>query len=202
MKIAFIGLGNMGAPMALNIAKAQYSMLVNDLDKEKSAHLLKAGAVWANSAIEAVKGVDIVMTSLPGPKQVEELAIGENNILDNMKNGTIWIDLSTNNLDVMQKMQKQADARNIRIMDAPVSGGTEGAANGSLSIYVGGAAKDYDEVKDLLNVIGNDVRHLGENGAGYIAKIAQVILCYLHSVALSEALMLGVKGGGECLRYA
>ena len=185
----------MGAPTALNIVKAQYSMVVNDLDKDKSTHLLKAGAVWADSAFDAVKGVDIVMTSLPGPKQVEALAIGTNNILDNMKKGAIWIDLSTNNLDVMKKMQKQANERNIRIMDAPVSGGTEGAADGSLSIYVGGSAADYDEVKDLLNIIGNDVRHLGENGAGYVAKIAQVILCYLHSVALSEALMLGVKGG-------
>ncbi|MTI09854.1 NAD(P)-dependent oxidoreductase [Curvivirga aplysinae] len=195
MKIAFIGLGNMGGPMALNIAKAGYDINVFDLDKSKAEPILAAGGVWSTSPAEVVVDADVVMTSLPGPKQLQSIALDEGNILDAMKQGSIWIDLSTNNLEVEREIRAAAEAKGIATLDAPISGGTEGAAAGSLAIYVGGKAETYEKVKDILDVIGGDVKHLGDHGAGYVAKISQVMLCYLHSVALSEALMLGVKGG-------
>ena len=112
-----------------------------------------------------------------------------------MKQGSIWVDLSTNNLEVERKIRAAAEANGISTLDVPVSGGTEGAAAGNLSIMVGGDASTFARCVNLLNVIGDEVKHIGDHGAGYVAKIAQVVLCYLHSIALSEALMLGVKGG-------
>ena len=135
------------------------------------------------------------MTSLPGPKQIAAMASGETGMLANMKKGAIWIELSTNNLEVERDVRQKAGHHGVHMLDAPVSGGTEGAANGTLTIMVGGDLSIFKQVEQILNVIGGDVMYLGNHGAGYVAKIAQVVLCYLNSVALSEALMLGVKGG-------
>ena len=194
-KIAFIGLGNMGGPMALNLAKAGYDLTVSDLDPARTDVITQAGASYAETARDAVTDADIVMTSLPGPKQIAAMASGEAGMLGNMKKGAIWIELSTNNLEVERDVREKASHHGIHMLDAPVSGGTEGAAKGTLTIMVGGDLAIFKQVETILKVIGGDVMHLGDHGAGYVAKIAQVVLCYLNSVALSEALMLGVKGG-------
>lgn len=195
MKIAFIGLGNMGGPMALNLARANYDMVVCDLDRNRAEPILAAGAMWATSAAEAVDGADIVMTSLPGPSQLDDMAFGKDTILDRIKSGATWIDLSTNNLEVSRRICAAAESKGIAVIDAPVSGGIEGAAAGTLAVYVGGSAPVFGKIKAILDVIGGEVKYLGGHGAGYVAKIAQVVLCYLHTIALSEAMMLGVKGG-------
>ena len=193
MKIAFIGLGNMGGPMAANIARAGYDLTVCDLDRTKAEPLLALSATFTGTPAKAVAEADIVLTSLPGPKQVSAMA-GEA-MLDAMKEGAVWIELSTNNLEVERAVRAKAGAKGVSMLDAPVSGGTEGAAKGSLTIMVGGDLAVFKRCQSLFEVIGENVMHLGDHGAGYVAKIAQVVLCYLHSVALSEALMLGVKGG-------
>ena len=195
MKLAFIGLGNMGGPMALNLVKAGYDVAAYDLNKDKAEPVLLAGASWAVSPAAAVTDVDIVMTSLPGPAQLEAIAFGADNVLKGIRKGAIWIDLSTNNLGVERKIRAAAELKGVAMIDAPVSGGIEGAAAGTLAVYVGGSAAVYEKVKAVLDVIGGDVKYLGDHGAGYVAKIAQVVLCYLHTVALSEAMMLGIKGG-------
>ena len=195
MKIAFIGLGNMGGPMALNLARANYDMVVCDLDRNRAEPILAAGAMWATSAAEAVDGADIVLTSLPGPSQLDDMAFGKDTILDRIKSGATWIDLSTNNLEVSRRIYAAAESKGIAVIDAPVSGGIEGAAAGTLAVYVGGSAPVFGKIKAILDVIGGEVKYLGGHGAGYVAKIAQVVLCYLHTIALSEAMMLGVKGG-------
>lgn len=194
-KIAFLGLGNMGGPMAQNLLRAGYPMKVFDIDPDKIRVHLDLGADEAESAPEAVQDADFVMTSLPGPAELESLVLGENNILNSMKKGSVWIDLSTNNLDVERKIRKLADNQKIHTLDAPVTGGTEAAESGNLCVLVGGEEKIFHECREIFEVIGKDIKYLGDHGAGYVAKIAQVILCYLHSVALSEAMMLGVKGG-------
>lgn len=195
MNLSFIGLGNMGQPMALNLVRAGFKMKIFDKDLNKGKPLLDAGANWSDSSVDAVGGVDVVMTSLPGPEEIEDLALGEGNILDAMTQGAIWIDFSTNNLNVEQKIREVATIKGVQTLDAPVSGGIEGARDGNLVVLVGGEKDVFEKCKVIFDTIGEDVKYLGGHGTGYVAKIAQVVLCYLHSVALSEALMLGVKGG-------
>ncbi|ASJ73187.1 NAD(P)-dependent oxidoreductase [Granulosicoccus antarcticus] len=195
MRITFIGLGNMGGPMARNIARAGYELTVYDLDPDKVAQLCALGAQPAISALDAATGADVVMTSLPNPKVTQAMATGPQGILAVMSKGSTWIEMSTNNLEVEREVRGAATVAGVHFLDAPVSGGIEGAAKGTLTIMVGGQAEIFAKNEALLNIVGENVQHMGSHGAGYVAKIAQVVLCYLHSVALSEALMLGVKGG-------
>ncbi|MQU68390.1 NAD(P)-dependent oxidoreductase [Sinorhizobium meliloti] len=202
MQIAFIGLGNMGGPMANNLARAGLRLSLYDTDRQKSKVVLSVAKAAGNAAVtvagslsEAASGSDIVMTSLPSPKVIEEVAHGERGILSSLSAGAVWIDLSTNNLESQRRILAAAREREISILDAPVTGGIEGAAAGTLLIMVGGEKDIFSRCKPVLEKIGDRVLHLGAHGAGYVAKISQVVLCYLNSVALSEALMLGVKGG-------
>ncbi|MCW0001905.1 NAD(P)-dependent oxidoreductase [Pararhizobium sp. YC-54] len=202
MRIAFVGLGNMGGPMACNLARANYELALFDLDADKVETVRATGAAAGNNKISVAKtaaaaatGADIAFTSLPNPKIIESVALSDDGLLAALPKGAVWIDLSTNNLECERRIRAAADAKGINFLDAPISGGIEGAAAGTLMIMVGGDATVFDRCKPVLDKIGNRVMHLGDHGAGYVAKIAQVVLCYLNSVALSEALMLGVKGG-------
>lgn len=196
MKIGFIGLGVMGSPMAANLlAATEHNVSIFDIDTAKAQDLVDLGGINASSIEATVNSADLVFTSLPGPKQVEMVAFGEKGLFDSMRDSTAWIDLSTNNLEMSQRINKAASEKNIYILDAPVSGGDEGARAGNLTIMVGGEKQIFEKYLPVLQIIGNSIKHLGPAGAGYAAKIAQVVLCYLHSLALSEALMLGIKGG-------
>ncbi|MEX6502985.1 NAD(P)-dependent oxidoreductase [Pseudomonas zhanjiangensis] len=195
MKIAFIGLGNMGAPMAANLVKAGFDLNVHDVDPDKAKALVEAGAHWSESLEAAVSETDVVMTSLPSPAVIKQVAASPDGLIALMREGATWIELSTNNLEVWREVRALADAKRIRTLDAPISGGAEGAAAGTLTVLVGGDRQTFEQCQPIFAAIGKRIDYLGEAGAGYVAKIAQVVLCYLHSVALSEALMLGVKGG-------
>ena len=196
MKIGFIGLGVMGNPMAQNLLRSgQHELSVFDIDPARCEILCALGARTATDVADAVRDADVVMTSLPGPPQIETAALGDNGFIAQMKSAAAWIDLSTNNLALAEKIRVAAKTAVIDILDAPVSGGDEGARAGNLTILVGGDQAVFEHYLPLLDIIGERVTLLGTHGAGYSAKIAQVVLCYLHSLALSEALMLGVKGG-------
>lgn len=192
MKIGFIGLGNMGGYMARNLVAAGHEVVAADLDPAKVQAVVDAGATPASSAIQAATGAQLVLTSLPGPKQVE--AVGAE-ILPAMDPGSVWVDLSTNDLDCARRIAAAAADAGVAVLDAPVTGGWEGAAAGSLAVLVGGDPAAFAVAEPVLRAIGDKVDHLGPHGAGYVAKISQVMLCYLNSVSLTEALMLGVKGG-------
>jgi len=194
MRIAFFGLGNMGNPMALNLLKTgRYDIRVFDLDAEKGHNLLDVGAGWIDDIPATLADTDLIMTSLPGPVQI--VAFAEQSVFPHARTGSTWIDLSTNNLATCQQLLAAATAKGMHFLDAPVSGGDEGARAASLSIYVGGDAAIFEQHQEVFAAIGKSINHLGQSGAGYAAKISQVVLCYLHSIALSEALMLGVKAG-------
>lgn len=201
MHIAFFGLGNMGNPMAVNLLKSgDYQLSVFDLDKSKAANLLSAddsnaSAEWIDDIPATLANADVIMSSLPGPVQIA--AFAEQHVFPHAKTGATWIDLSTNNLATCQNLLAAATEREISFLDSPVSGGDEGARAGTLSIYVGGDQAAFEKHRDIYEVIGSNTKHLGQSGAGYAAKISQVVLCYLHSIALSEALMLGVKAGAS-----
>lgn len=193
-RILFIGLGNMGAPMAHNLIQAGFAVTVSDLDPEKVASLTAVGATEASSIADASRVADVVMTSLPGPAQVE--TVGKE-LFAALRSGSLWIDLSTNDLECARGLETRARQAEVQLLDAPVTGGAEGAAAGTLSVLVGGEPDTHERAVPIFDAIGNRYHLLGRYGAGYVAKIASVSLCYLHSVCLTEALLLGVKGGVE-----
>jgi len=193
-RIAFVGLGNMGGHMARHIINAGYETVIADLDPAKVRALVDAGATAADSAVDAARNADIVFTSLPGPKQVRHVGL---DMLAIMPPGATWIDLSTNDLTCAREIAAVAATAGVDLLDAPVTGGAEGAEAGTLTVLVGGDATTYERCRPVLTCIGERIDLLGPHGAGYVAKIAQVSLCYLHSVCLTEALLLGVKGGVE-----
>lgn len=200
MKIGFIGLGNIGGGASANLARAGHELRVVDLDPEKVGSVVALGASAATSAVEAAQGADVVFTSLPGPKHIADIGLGDGisaGIIDELPRGATWIDLSTNDLPTARLLRAATDTAGVSLIDAPVSGGPEGAAAGTLSIFVGGETSSVESVRPLLETIGTTVTHVGPHGAGITAKIAQVTLCYTQTITLIEALLLGVKGGVE-----
>lgn len=192
LRLAFIGLGNMGAPMARNLLGAGFDVTVTDLDPAKVDALVAHGATGAVDAPAAAGRADVVLTSLPGPAQVR--VIGDL-IVPAMRAGDTWIDLSTNDLDCAHHLACLASIHGIDLLDAPVTGGAEGAEAGTLSVLIGGEAAAHARCLPVFAAIGDRYDLLGPQGAGYVAKISQVMLCYLNSVCLTEALLLGAKGG-------
>ena len=198
MRVGFIGLGNIGGGAAANLARAGHDLQVLDLDPAKVDAIVALGATPAESAVDAVQGAEVVFTSLPGPKHIEAVGVGDGDtsgILSAMAPGSTWVELSTNDLDTARRLAASAETADIHLIDSPVSGGPEGAAAGTLSIFVGGDPNAVAGVMPLLEVMGSKIDHLGPHGAGIVAKIAQVTLCYTQTVTLIEALLLGVKGG-------
>ena len=191
---AVIGLGNIGGGVARTLARAGVTVRAADLDVSKVEAVAAVGGLAAESAALAVDGADVVFTSLPGPKHILAIA---SEILPAMTPGTLWVELSTNDLNTARTLAAQCDARGVRLIDAPVSGGPEGAEAGSLSIFVGGTDHDVATARPLLDIIGGKVDHLGAHGTGIAAKIAQVTLCYTQTITLIESLLLGVKAGIE-----
>ena len=195
--VLFVGLGNMGAPMARNLVRAGFTVTVADLDVAKVAALVDDGAIAATSLNDAAAHTDVVMTALPGPAQVEMVG---RDLFAALRPGSLWIDLSTNDLACARRLEAAASTASVHLLDAPVTGGAEGADAATLSVLVGGDSASHQRALPLLESIGGRHDLLGPYGAGYVAKIASVSLCYLHSVCLTEALLLGVKGGVDPAR--
>ena len=198
MNIGFIGLGVMGNPIGSNLVRdGGYNVSVFDIHTERADNLVEMGALRAKSVAQAVEGANVIMTSLPGPDQIEAVAFDDDGLFANIQAGAVWIDLSTSNLGLCKRIAACATEQKVDYLDAPVSGGDEGARAGNLTILVGGEKAVFERYLPVLQVIGERITYLGPSAAGCCAKIAQVVLCYLHSLALSEALMLGIKGGVE-----
>ncbi len=189
-RVAFIGLGNMGGPMARNVVAAGFVTTVFDPEVSKAEAI--TGATVAASVVDAVRNAQVVLTSLPGPREVR--SVGDE-LLASMPRGSIWLDLSTNDLDCARSLAADAAVAGIHLLDGPVTGGAEGAEAGTLSVLVGGDEATHARSMPVLAAIGSRFDLIGPHGAGYVAKIASVSLCYLQSVCLTEALLLGVKGG-------
>jgi len=197
MRILVIGLGHMGGPMAANLAAAGHHVSGFDLVAEQRATASRAGIAIVESVEAAAGDAEVVLTSLPGPAQVGMIG---GQLFTAMPPAAVWIDTSTSDLDRADSLRGPAAEAGIHLVDATVSGGPEGAAAGTLSVFVGGDDEPVARCMPLLEAIGERIHHLGPHGAGYVAKIAQVTLCYTQTVCLVEALMLGVKGGVEPAR--
>lgn len=194
-RVAFIGLGNMGAPMAQNLLKAGFKLSVFDLVAESVAQLVEAGASAASSASDAVKEADVVITMLPASKHVEGIYLGADGLLAKIPSKALIIDCSTIAADSARKVAAAASAHGLAMIDAPVSGGTGGAIAGTLTFIVGGEAADLERARPLLEKMGKNIFHAGTAGAGQVAKIANNMLLGIAMAGTAEALALGVANG-------
>ena len=195
MKVGFIGLGNMGNPMATNLIKAGHELTVHDLRREAATNLLEMGAQWADTPKDAVPGNEVVFTSLPVPHDVEAVVLGENGVLEGADSSSVYMDLSTNSPTVIRRIHSICAQKGVTVLDAPVSGGVYGAAAATLAVMVGGDKTAYDRMKPTLDAIGSHVVYCGPIGNGMVCKICNNLLSMGIGVLMSEALTLGVKAG-------
>jgi 2-hydroxy-3-oxopropionate reductase len=193
--IGFIGLGIMGKPMARNLMKAGYQLVVYNRTPGPVNELAAEGARAASNPRAVAEQSDVVITMLPDSPQVQEVMTGEHGVLTGARAGTLVIDMSTISPVVTQQLAQAAQARGVRMLDAPVSGGDVGAQQGTLSIMVGGSAEDFEQAKPLFEMLGKTIVHVGGNGAGQIVKACNQIVVALTIEAVSEALVLGSKAG-------
>jgi 3-hydroxyisobutyrate dehydrogenase len=195
MRIGFIGLGNMGGPMALNLIKAGHSLVVHDVRRDAAAVHLQAGAAWADSPQAVARASELILTSLPGPKEVEAVALGPGGIIHGAVAGTVYADLSTGSPTTMRRLHATFKERGVHVLDAPVSGGVIGARRGTLQVMVGGEEAIYNEVKDVLRAVGDKVGYMGPIGAGTIAKLVHNLISIATRGLIAEGFTLGVKAG-------
>ena len=194
-KIAFVGLGNMGGPMAASLLKAGHAVTVFDLVPEAVQELVDKGASSAETAAAAAADVDFVVTMLPAGKHVEAVYMGEGGLLDAVAPGTVLLDSSTIDVATARKVAEAANAKGIAVMDTPVSGGVAAAAAGTLAFMCGGSAETFEKAKPILEGMGKNIFHAGDHGAGLVAKICNNMLLSVLMTGTSEALQLGVDNG-------
>ena len=198
MQIAFIGLGNMGAPMAINLVKAGHSVKAFDLSADALARVKAEGGHTAASASEAVQGAEVVISMLPASQHVQTLYLGKDGVpglLSSITKGALIIDSSTIAAATSQKVAQAAAAAGMGFIDAPVSGGTGGAIAGTLTFMVGGSNADLERARPLLEKMGKNIFHAGDVGAGQTAKICNNMLLGILMIGTSEAIALGVANG-------
>lgn len=192
-KIAFIGLGNMGGPMAANLVRKGYEVKGFDLSADALNHLKEAGGYIADSSVEAIADADVVITMLPSGKHVSDLYSDE--FIAHLKPGALLIDSSTIDAVTARAVADKVQLKGCSMIDAPVSGGTSGAQAGTLTFIVGGTLDDFEKAKPVLECMGKNIFHAGESGAGQVAKMCNNMLLAVHMIGTSEAINLGVRQG-------
>jgi 3-hydroxyisobutyrate dehydrogenase len=195
LSTGFIGVGNMGNPMAANVLKAGFAMTVFDMNPKAMANLVQAGARQARSAPEVVDGADVVLTSLPASPDVEAVYLEPGGLVERAKPGTILIDLSSVLPSTPRKIEPKAKARGVHFLEAPVSGGVSGAQAATLAIMVGGDAEPLARATPVLKAIGPNIFHVGKPGAGNTVKAINNMMACVNGLAMMEGLVLGVKAG-------
>jgi 3-hydroxyisobutyrate dehydrogenase len=193
--VGFIGVGNMGNPMASNVLKAGFPMIVYDRNPQAMENLLQAGAQRAASAREVVEGSEIVLTSLPASPDVEAVYLEPGGLVDSAKPGTMLIDLSSVFPSTPRKIEPRAQARGVHFLEAPVSGGVSGARAATLAIMVGGDPETLTRAQPVLRAIGPNIFHVGPVGAGNTVKAINNMMASVNALAMMEGVALGVKAG-------
>ncbi len=195
MKIGFIGLGNVGAPLAANLLRAGHALTINDLEREAANELLAAGADWAESPRALAAGAEAVITSLPSPAAVRCVMEGEDGVLAALEPGATWIEMSTNDAEEVKRLAATADMRGVATLEAPITGGCHRAKSGEITILVGGDEAVYEKHLPLFQAMGGTVLHVGALGQASVLKVITNMLAFVHLVAVGEALMLAKRGG-------
>ncbi|MDA1035381.1 MAG: NAD(P)-dependent oxidoreductase [Chloroflexi bacterium] len=195
MKIGFVGLGKMGGPMARNLINAGHSLTVNDVNEAATAQHRELGASWADTPRAVAEASEVVFTSLPGPAEVEQVALGADGLVHGLAEGTVYVDLSTGSPTAIRQVAKQIEAAGAHVVDAPVSGGVMGADKGTLAVMVGGDPEIVERIRPLLEVLGSSVVYVGGVGAGTIAKLVHNAISMTTRIVIQEGMTLAVKAG-------
>ena len=195
-KVGVIGLGNMGNAVACNIQRANFPLYVYDIRKDVGKELIEKGAIWKNSPKELMDEVDIAVSMVFGPKEIEEVMKNENGILKSSCKGKVWIDLTTSSPSLMRDLAKEFESLGGLAVDAPVTGSLDAAIRGDMIMFVGGSEDAVNNAKEVLEVIG-ETRIVGTYGNGYVAKLVNNQLWKIHATAIGEAMVLAKKAGLE-----
>ena len=197
--VGFVGLGMMGSRMASNLLKAGYKLVVHDLHRQAASHHLQAGATWAETPQTLAAQCDVIFSSLPEPADVEQVALRPDGLLAGIRKDAAYFDLSTNSPSVVKKLNAAFAEKGAHMLDAPVSGGPQGAASRKLAIWVGGDNAAFDRHKVVLDAMGDRAAYIGPIGSATVAKLVHNMSGYAITCALAETFALGVKAGVEPL---
>ncbi len=197
LKVGYIGLGLMGKSIARNILKSGYSLVVHNRSRAAVDELVAEGAQAAFSPAEVASQVDVVFTNLPDSPDVEKVVLGPEGILEGGRAGLVYVDNSTIKPATARLIAERLAAKGVLSLDAPVSGGDIGARDGTLAIMVGGPAEALEKVRPIFEVMGKTITHVGDSGAGQIAKAANQIMVAAQMVAMGELLILAQKAGAD-----
>ncbi len=198
--IGVVGTGNMGRRMALRLIAADHKLVVHDAFKAAADPLIAKGATWADSPKAVARQARVVLTSLPGPKEIESVVTGANGVLAGAKAGDLLIEMSTNSPQLVKKLAAAARAKSVGFLEAPVAGGTKGADDGTLTIMIGGELGVLESAKPVLDLLGKRIIHMGEPGAGNATKLINNLLGMASIYAIAEAMTLGAKAGLDLQR--
>ena len=193
--LGFIGLGIMGKPMAKNLLKAGFSLVVFDLNKAAMEDLVKAGAFAAYSSREVAERTEVIITMLPDSPEVKQVILEKNGVLEGIRRGSLVIDMSSINPLVTQEIARRLEEKGAKMLDAPVSGGEAGAIQGTLAIMVGGEKEVFEDCMEIFKTMGKSIVHVGAIGAGGYVKLVNQIIVALNIASVGEAFSLGVKAG-------
>ncbi len=197
MNIGFVGLGTMGASIALNAIKGGHSLVVHDLNQAASEQHVAAGARWADAPGGVANGADIIMLSLPGPAEFEEVTLGSGGLIHAVEEGQAILDLTTNSPTVVRRIGAMFEKKGVHLLDAPVSGGPDGARTGKMAVWVGGDEAVYERCLPAITAVSDKPQYVGPIGAGSIAKLVHNLSGYILQTALAETFTMGVKAGLE-----
>jgi 3-hydroxyisobutyrate dehydrogenase len=195
MKIGFIGLGALGEGLCNSLVKAGFPVTVTDLNKDCAMRLLGAGAVWADDVTGVCRDADVVITVLPSPAVSRKVVEGPGGVLENLRSGGIWIEMSTTDFEDLQRLSAAAAARGIAVLECPVTGGVHLANSGQITVLVGGDEATFKQVKSLLTTMGGEIIYMGKLGNASVVKVVTNMLAFIHLVAAGEAMMVPAKYG-------
>ena len=200
MKVGFIGLGNMGGPIAGWMIKAGFPLIVHDIRPEAADSLLEQGATWADSPRDLARQCDVICTCLPGPPEMQAVTLGPKGLIEGLQAGAVYIDHTTNAPDVVRQVGAAIRERKAHMLDAPLDGGREGALDGQLTLFIGGEDSILQRVQPLLDTFSKNVVRVGELGSGSITKIVHNALAMSIDLLITESLTLGAKAGVDLAR--
>lgn len=194
-KIGFIGVGIMGKPMAKNLINAGYDLIVHDINRDAVKEVVGCSAEAANSPREIAEKCEVIITMLPNSPEVKEVAFGKNGLIEGVKEGQVYIDMSSIEPLVAQEVAEKLRGKGVKMLDAPVSGGELGAIQGTLAIMAGGPEDVFEQCREILEVMGENAVRVGDIGSGQTTKLVNQIIVAINIAAMSEAFILGKKAG-------
>jgi 3-hydroxyisobutyrate dehydrogenase len=194
-KIFFIGLGNMGAPMAMNLLKAGHALAVHDVHPEKAQDLIEQGAQWANKLAQGMTDAEVVITSLPGPVQVEQVMLADGGVCQHLRAGMVVIDTTSSSVDLAKRLESTIQAKGASYLESPITNAADGARDAKLSIFVGGDEAVYAQCLPIYRALGEKIFHVGPAGNAATIKLLTNLLWFVSAATIGEALMLGAKAG-------